>query len=384
MRASMVLAASLISATTVGAAEIRVDGTVNDDWDELRKITLVGKIVSGDARRLEQMIAEDDRTIVFLRSTGGDYREGLKLAQLFKSRQVRTMVDNGDTCYSACAIAFLGGSAYGEEGTQPFARAIAPHARLGYHAPFIEVADGELTADSVEAAYDHAIKTVTDFVRAAGGLGVSAEVAADMMTPQRTSLYKVETLRDLARIGIQLQGLGAPVALTASMARNLCINGWIAEGDTSWQEAAATMDGVLADISWPGDSTLAFRSGYFSFEPADAKRTVLPIAEAGEGSGYYACVIDHAIVDGVLHVSNRGYVLAELPDQIMRRAADFDTNPDEPDEPDARNQFGINVVDPLARNIPEDDLRYGVVPLDTRIEEIAATIANYIAREPAL
>ena len=75
----------MILATTVGAAEIRVDGTVNDDWDDLRKITLVGKIVSGDARRLEKMIAEDDRTIVFLRSTGGDYREGLKLAQLFKS-----------------------------------------------------------------------------------------------------------------------------------------------------------------------------------------------------------------------------------------------------------------------------------------------------------
>ena len=79
-----------------------------------------------------RLVAADDSVVVFLDSNGGDYREGLLLATLFKTRKVRTVVVAGDVCISACAIAFLGGTAYGEEGTEPFARSIAPNARLGF------------------------------------------------------------------------------------------------------------------------------------------------------------------------------------------------------------------------------------------------------------
>ena len=48
----------------------RLDGICRepDPGDDPRKITLAGKIVSGDARRLDKMIPEDDRAIVFLHS----------------------------------------------------------------------------------------------------------------------------------------------------------------------------------------------------------------------------------------------------------------------------------------------------------------------------
>ncbi|MBX3529494.1 MAG: hypothetical protein KF849_02735 [Rhizobiaceae bacterium] len=366
------------------AAEIIRAGTVSDGWSDLTRIELSGKIRRGDVQKLASLIEEDDSAIVFLNSTGGDYREGLALARLIKERKVRTTLAPGVNCLSACAIAFLGGSAYGEEGSEPFARSIDITSRLAFHAPFIEVETGTLTPQSVERAYDHAIRTVTDFVRAAADFGIDADVAADMMTPQREKLYQVETVRDLRRVGVQIEKLRQASKLTSSMARNLCLQGWLHDNAPSWQRAAAEMDEVIADLEWPSKSTFDIKTGYFSLDVISAKRTVLPIAEAGEGSGHYYCLVDHAFPEGHLSADNRGFIFAESAKDAMKAARSFDPSPSGYGQAEIEPGFSIGSIVPLNRNAWDDDLRIGIVPWDTRIQDIDAVIEAYIASEPAL
>ena len=72
-------------------------------------IQLTGKIVSGDAQKLEAIISQGET--VFMNSRGGDALEGLRLYQVIKAHQAhikapRTLFQR---CQSACAIAGLGG-----------------------------------------------------------------------------------------------------------------------------------------------------------------------------------------------------------------------------------------------------------------------------------
>jgi hypothetical protein len=46
---------------------------------------------------------------VYLNSPGGTLYEGMRLGRMFKDERIKTVVEGGEMCASACAIAFLGG-----------------------------------------------------------------------------------------------------------------------------------------------------------------------------------------------------------------------------------------------------------------------------------
>jgi hypothetical protein len=373
--------------SVASAAEVRIDPAGVPQLERITKIVLTGKISRGDAARVDKLVEGEDSAIVFLDSTGGDYREGLALARLFKQRKVRTAVSSGKSCLSACAIAFLGGTAYGEEGTEPFARSIAPNARLAFHAPFIEITAGDLRVEQIEAAYDTAIRTVTDFVRVARDLGISPEVAADMMTPQRAALYRIATVRDLVRASVEVQDIPRPETLTRSMAVNLCLNGWVEaeSGENGMAIVAEGMKRLQENLKWPDKSTIKIKSDYFTGARILIKRTVLPIAEAGEASGFYSCMIDHVEVAGDLRVENRGYIFTETDREIMDRAADFgQPGFEQLTQLDVVSHFAIGAIDPLAPYDYSDEERLGVVPPETPIGKIEELVKSYLASEPPL
>lgn len=64
---------------------------------------------------------------VYLNSGGGRLADGYKLGELFRSRDVQTVVTAGQKCASACAIAFLGGRF----------RTMNYDALLSFHAPYL-------------------------------------------------------------------------------------------------------------------------------------------------------------------------------------------------------------------------------------------------------
>ena len=113
----LVLAALL--AVPARAADISFDGIRNDGPKEVR-FRLRGEIAQGDVQRLDAALVSSGvsysqdpwrRIVVSLDSPGGSYHEGLDLALAFRKRGLATVVRSGDQCMSACAIAFLGGTA---------------------------------------------------------------------------------------------------------------------------------------------------------------------------------------------------------------------------------------------------------------------------------
>ena len=75
--------------------------------------------------------------VVSLDSPGGHYKTGIALADAFRANITATVVETGDTCLSACAVAFLGGSAFWPTGGIGvfMDRVIEPGATIGWHSP---------------------------------------------------------------------------------------------------------------------------------------------------------------------------------------------------------------------------------------------------------
>lgn len=110
-----------------------------------------GGTSQGDVATLAQMFAnfahcreecavETGRSnaVVSLNGPGGDYHEGLALADFFRANNIATVIEKGDQCYSACAFAFLGGTGYSsfDRIGQYVDRVIEPGGTVGFHAPY--------------------------------------------------------------------------------------------------------------------------------------------------------------------------------------------------------------------------------------------------------
>lgn len=160
------------------AADVKVDqvGLAEAYGDNCLKARIVfeGEIVEGDALRLANAIASVDAQAAKVRSScylndaaadrlifvdmnspGGLYTEGWKIAKLFSDYKsvASTYVAKDSYCYSACAIAFLGGSAPGADGAIVRRRIIHSSAKLGFHAPFPVLEDRAYGAEVVKGFF---------------------------------------------------------------------------------------------------------------------------------------------------------------------------------------------------------------------------------------
>ncbi len=90
-------------------------------------IYLSGDIRNGDAQRLETLVKQTNLTTVYLSSNGGHALEGFRLGYTINRLGLQTIVADGDSCLSACAIAFLGGTAKVQAGILGFHVAWAPN-----------------------------------------------------------------------------------------------------------------------------------------------------------------------------------------------------------------------------------------------------------------
>lgn len=95
-------------------------------------ITLSGEIDDGDDKRFAALAARHPQAAVYLDSIGGNVDEGLKIAKLIRQKGYPTVVMDGNTCASMCAIIWLAGST----------RYADDSAEIGFHAAYYEE-DGE-------------------------------------------------------------------------------------------------------------------------------------------------------------------------------------------------------------------------------------------------
>ena len=117
----LAIAAMLVPGVTV-AAEIE-HHSVNDQG----YVTLIGDIEQGDADKLRRIAASTAFDTLFLESDGGNLAEALEIGRIVSVSNARTVVINGSTCASSCALIWLAGSP----------RIAQAEARIGFHAGYV-------------------------------------------------------------------------------------------------------------------------------------------------------------------------------------------------------------------------------------------------------
>lgn len=153
-----------------------------------------GKVEMLDVERLDALLSKQPtrpNTAVYLSSPGGDLYEGMRLGMFFRERRIKTIVEGGGLCASACAIAFLGGS--DREG-QPW-RSSSTDSRLGFHA-FRAVSDGKLGSDDVQ-------RIVADILRYGKRVNAPIELLIASFDTPSADVFWVSH-RDICALGIKL------------------------------------------------------------------------------------------------------------------------------------------------------------------------------------
>ncbi len=151
----------------------------------MSRIRIVGPIEEGDDRRLAEILARVTRSdgpdqkgrriVAELSSSGGDVYAALKMGYLFKKFNVATLVRARDLCLSACALAFLGGTASHLPYHYMPDRSIEIGGQVAFHNFFIN-----RNSPSLSRATDASSGLVLGFALARGGSSLLVGYATAM------------------------------------------------------------------------------------------------------------------------------------------------------------------------------------------------------------
>ncbi|MCB1383044.1 MAG: hypothetical protein KDJ73_08975 [Notoacmeibacter sp.] len=180
------IAALLLASFAAHAAEITLVSYRYSKARPVPHIRLTGVIRPGDEETFAKVMqlakscancGRDDGgpwAVVSLASPGGHYKTGIALADAFRGSIAATVVEGGDTCLSACAVAFLGGSGFWPTGGIGvfIDRTIEPGAKVGWHSPLFpdevvaSITDGgqaKLALDTTRIGISSMVQVLTKY-----------------------------------------------------------------------------------------------------------------------------------------------------------------------------------------------------------------------------
>jgi len=161
---------------TLSAVGISNAATIGKSDSSNCVMVIRGEIVQGDFDKFvalaKVLLPGNDgestsRDTVCLDSPGGKLAEGVKFAKYFYHDGVGTVIDDGQECYSACAIMFMMGTATGDE--VAFAnRKLHVGGKLGFHRPFADIPSGTaIDSGALRFAYAAAFSSALDLIAVA-------------------------------------------------------------------------------------------------------------------------------------------------------------------------------------------------------------------------
>jgi hypothetical protein len=179
---------------------------------------LSGQIVDGDTDRLRAIVPPGqtafDRAVIHTRlcldSPGGSFPEGLDLAAYLGETGISTHVAAQDSCLSACALAFLGGTQLGAEDglTRNRSRSMHVTATLGFHAPQLNVPAGQFSETVVGQAFDVAIRASAEIFGSLEDPRINRGFALSVFDVAGQDFYFVDTPERARELGVTLTGTG--------------------------------------------------------------------------------------------------------------------------------------------------------------------------------
>ena len=122
--ASALFGLTLLSATSASGATI----TVSTSPDDGRPVINVdGELISADVETFRKIATQNSGlAVVSFSSHGGSLVTGIQIGETIRQRQLNTIIRDGKSCASACALAWLAGAERSIEGT----------GRIGFHAAY--------------------------------------------------------------------------------------------------------------------------------------------------------------------------------------------------------------------------------------------------------
>lgn len=188
------LTALHLAAYSSAAWPLEFSAHANDRKKTLTAILVTGKIVDGDVDRLSAYLRRSfiKKTVaVYLASSGGSLYEGMRLGRFFRQNRIRTVVEGGRDCASACALAFLGGT---DHNGRPW-RSSSTDSRLGFHA-FRGISAAAVDENEVQ-------HTVADILRYGKAVDAPIELLiAGFSTPSHDIFWVSQ--EDICALGIRL------------------------------------------------------------------------------------------------------------------------------------------------------------------------------------
>lgn len=177
MRCTLLALCLSVSAFTASAADFSVGAPNRDAYDVQVpdpalpcSHRLTGQINAGDGDRVVTALRASVRgwrdqniygqSVLCLDSGGGSLVEALKIADALRTGTIGTRIEAGARCESACALIFMAGSFFAHESGRYKWRVLHPTGKLGFHAPDLQLSEGQYSAEAVSRSYALALETI--------------------------------------------------------------------------------------------------------------------------------------------------------------------------------------------------------------------------------
>ena len=244
----VIAAAALAAAATMAAVSAAAGATISIVSLQYSKAHPVphfrydGGTEAGDLARLQELYDQYVRcrnecatetgratAVVTLRGPGGDYHEGLALADYFRANNIATVVEKGAECYSACAFSFLGGTGYSsfDRIGAYIDRMIEPGGIVGFHAPYRDEASlrAALEARSATQVLGESRNSLSLMVKELIKWNVDPEIVHYMLNMGPDQTYNVVAADDyyLTRSALPPVSSATWISDIPSAVRNACI-----------------------------------------------------------------------------------------------------------------------------------------------------------------
>ncbi len=216
-----------------------------------------------------------------LDSKGGNFEEGLKIAQIALDKRLSIRLGKNADCLSACAIIFMAGSRFTTVGST-LERRMHPTAKLGFHAPTLDVGGGTSSVEEMNEAYDEAVEGIGSkllaIARFRGRIWnnplIRSDLVNEMMLRRGTNFYFIDTVRKAVMNEIELDDAGGP-SINDDAVKDACAN-FLALHSSS----------QLADDTWYGPIKKTHDSELVTYEvPLNRGQCIAAVPVDGDTGG---------------------------------------------------------------------------------------------------
>jgi hypothetical protein len=213
----------LIPKATMVEKTLRITGPFEaGDADSLRR-TLIGLKAS------TQVAPGQPLTTAELSSSGGDLLEGFKVGYLFREFDVATVVRKGDSCLSACGLAFLGGTISHVPPKVVLGRSIEIGGVVGFHNFYLnpksrEAQEAASAPEGIAKGFGEARGAASMLARYVTFMDVGPDFIARMLGRPSDQWEYIDTAGSFIDLKVCPIGLGPPKNPPQTLAVNICNN----------------------------------------------------------------------------------------------------------------------------------------------------------------